>query len=145
MPGYNLISCFEQISGAQLQILASLSRLSWMCEKILRCGYFYFIKIREIILFKNPVIPWIHDSSPMIRAHLAVIFHQPFELFTYKQLIFLITRISGQMTGALTLYAATFMRYALAVTPKNYLLFACHFINFGAQLTQGGRYLKYWQ
>ncbi|EER44726.1 conserved hypothetical protein [Histoplasma capsulatum H143] len=45
--------------------------------------------------------------------------------------------ISGQMTG-------TFMRYALAVTPKNYLLFACHFVNFGAQLTQGYRYLNWW-
>ncbi|CAL5873770.1 uncharacterized protein PFLUO_LOCUS8052 [Penicillium psychrofluorescens] len=52
--------------------------------------------------------------------------------------------ISGKMTGALTIYAATFMRYALAVTPKNYLLFACHLTNFGAQSTQGYRYLKYW-
>ncbi|OXV10934.1 hypothetical protein Egran_01307 [Elaphomyces granulatus] len=52
--------------------------------------------------------------------------------------------ISGQMTGALTIYSATFMRYALAVTPQNYLLFACHAINFSAQLTQGYRYLNYW-
>lgn len=36
------------------------------------------------------------------------------------------------------------MRYALAVTPKNYLLFACHFVNEGAQLTQGYRYMNYW-
>lgn len=27
--------------------------------------------------------------------------------------------------------------------PVNYLLFACHFINEGAQLTQGYRYLQY--
>jgi len=47
------------------------------------------------------------------------------------------------MTGALVIYSATFMRYALAVTPKNYLLFACHFVNEGAQLTQGYRYLQY--
>jgi mitochondrial pyruvate carrier 1 len=47
------------------------------------------------------------------------------------------------MTGALIIYSATFMRYALAVTPKNYLLFACHFINEGAQLTQGYRFLQY--
>lgn len=47
------------------------------------------------------------------------------------------------MTGALTIYAFTFMRYSLAVTPKNYLLFACHFTNAGAQLTQGYRYLDY--
>ncbi|KAL9605087.1 MAG: hypothetical protein Q9219_000021 [cf. Caloplaca sp. 3 TL-2023] len=52
--------------------------------------------------------------------------------------------ISGRMTSALTLYSATFMRYSLAVTPKNYLLFACHFINFGSQSTQGIRFLKYW-
>ncbi|PHH61540.1 hypothetical protein CDD81_277 [Ophiocordyceps australis] len=51
--------------------------------------------------------------------------------------------ISGQMTAALCIYSATFMRYALAVTPKNYLLFACHFVNEGAQLTQGYRYLSY--
>ena len=49
------------------------------------------------------------------------------------------------MTGALVIYSATFMRYSLAVQPKNYLLFACHFINEGAQLTQGYRYLQYWQ
>ncbi len=47
------------------------------------------------------------------------------------------------MTAALTIYSATFMRYSLAVTPANYLLFACHFVNEGAQLTQGYRYLSY--
>ncbi|KAL1985242.1 hypothetical protein VTN96DRAFT_8158 [Rasamsonia emersonii] len=52
--------------------------------------------------------------------------------------------ISGRMTAALTVYSGTFMRYALAVTPKNYLLFLCHAINFSAQLTQGYRYLNYW-
>lgn len=49
------------------------------------------------------------------------------------------------MTFALCIYSATFMRYALAVTPKNYLLFLCHFVNEGAQLTQGYRYLQYHQ
>lgn len=53
--------------------------------------------------------------------------------------------ISGQMTGALVIYSGTFMRYALAVSPKNYLLFACHAINFSAQCTQGYRYLNYWK
>lgn len=52
-------------------------------------------------------------------------------------------RISGKMTFALVIYSATFMRYALAVQPKNYLLFMCHFVNEGAQLTQGYRYLSY--
>ena len=49
------------------------------------------------------------------------------------------------MTLALTGYSMTFMRYAMAVTPKNYLLFACHFVNAGAQLTQGWRYTQYWK
>ena len=47
------------------------------------------------------------------------------------------------MTGALTVYSAVFMRYALAVTPKNYLLFGCHLVNFSAQATQGYRYLSW--
>jgi hypothetical protein len=47
------------------------------------------------------------------------------------------------MTGALVIYSATFMRYALAVQLKNYLLVLCHFVNEGAQLTQGCRYLQY--
>jgi len=52
--------------------------------------------------------------------------------------------ISGKFTAALTIYSGTFMRYAFAVTPKNYLLFACHFVNFNAQLTQGYRWYDYW-
>ena len=47
------------------------------------------------------------------------------------------------MTFALCVYSATFMRYALAVTPVNYLLFGCHVVNEGAQLTQGYRYLQW--
>ena len=47
------------------------------------------------------------------------------------------------MTGALTLYSGTVMRYALAVTPANYLLFGCHAINFSSQLVQGYRYINY--
>ncbi|KAF2645471.1 UPF0041 domain protein [Massarina eburnea CBS 473.64] len=52
--------------------------------------------------------------------------------------------ISGRMTGALSLYSATFMRYAFAVSPANYLLFGCHAINFTSQVVQGYRYLGYW-
>jgi mitochondrial pyruvate carrier 1 len=48
------------------------------------------------------------------------------------------------MTAALIGYSGVFMRYALAVTPKNYLLFGCHFVNFGAQVTQAYRYTNYW-
>ncbi|KAH3683358.1 hypothetical protein WICPIJ_005681 [Wickerhamomyces pijperi] len=51
--------------------------------------------------------------------------------------------ISGPMTLALTLYSFVFMRYALAVTPKNYLLFGCHVVNSSAQLGQGYRWLMH--
>lgn len=51
--------------------------------------------------------------------------------------------ISGQMTAALFLYSSTFMRYAMAVQPKNYLMFAMHCVNWGAQTTQGYRYAEY--
>lgn len=54
-------------------------------------------------------------------------------------------RISGKMTLALCIYSATFMRYSLAVTPLNPLLFLCHFVNEGAQLTQGYRWMQYHQ
>lgn len=46
---------------------------------------------------------------------------------------------------SLAFYSGTFMRYSMAVTPKNYLLFLCHFINFNSQLVQGYRWYDYWQ
>lgn len=55
----------------------------------------------------------------------------------------IVCSISGQMTSALIVYSATFMRYSLAVSPRNFLLFGCHFINEAAQLTQGYRYMTY--
>lgn len=51
--------------------------------------------------------------------------------------------ISGPMTAALAVYSAVFMRYSLAVTPKNYLLFGCHVVNEIAQLGQGIRFINY--
>lgn len=51
--------------------------------------------------------------------------------------------ISGPMTGSLIVYSAVFMRYSMAVTPANYLLFGCHVVNEIAQLGQGYRYLNY--
>ncbi|OBZ90983.1 Mitochondrial pyruvate carrier 1 [Choanephora cucurbitarum] len=51
--------------------------------------------------------------------------------------------ISGKMTTALCVYSALFMRFALAVQPVNYLLFACHATNEVAQLTQGYRFIQY--
>ncbi|CDK25423.1 unnamed protein product [Kuraishia capsulata CBS 1993] len=51
--------------------------------------------------------------------------------------------ISGPMTVSLVLYSAVFMRYAMAVTPANYLLFGCHFVNEFAQLGQLYRFVDY--
>ena len=51
--------------------------------------------------------------------------------------------ISGPMTFALVLYSGVFMRYSLAVTPRNFLLFGCHFVNETAQLGQAYRFIDY--
>ncbi|KAG2187943.1 hypothetical protein INT44_000693 [Umbelopsis vinacea] len=51
--------------------------------------------------------------------------------------------ISGNMTAALCVYSALFMRFALAVRPVNYLLFGCHATNEVAQLVQGYRFIQY--
>lgn len=51
--------------------------------------------------------------------------------------------ISGPMTGSLIVYSLVFMRYSLAISPTNYLLFGCHFVNECAQLAQGYRWVKY--
>ncbi|CDO94974.1 unnamed protein product [Kluyveromyces dobzhanskii CBS 2104] len=51
--------------------------------------------------------------------------------------------ISGPMTVALVMYSGVFMKYSLAVTPRNFLLFGCHIVNETAQLAQGYRYLNY--
>ncbi|XP_037079926.1 mitochondrial pyruvate carrier 1-like [Pollicipes pollicipes] len=51
--------------------------------------------------------------------------------------------ISGKMTVALTCYSAVFMRFAWMVQPRNLLLFACHFTNECAQITQLGRFINY--
>jgi len=51
--------------------------------------------------------------------------------------------ISGRMTFALSCYSLLFMRFAYKVQPRNWLLFACHLTNEGAQLIQGSRLIKY--
>lgn len=51
--------------------------------------------------------------------------------------------ISGKMTLALCLYSIMFMRFAWKVQPQNMLLFACHFTNECAQVTQGVRFINY--
>eukprot|EP00472_Partenskyella_glossopodia_P006080 CAMPEP_0197517682 /NCGR_PEP_ID=MMETSP1318-20131121/2745_1 /TAXON_ID=552666 /ORGANISM="Partenskyella glossopodia, Strain RCC365" /LENGTH=249 /DNA_ID=CAMNT_0043067455 /DNA_START=90 /DNA_END=839 /DNA_ORIENTATION=+ len=51
--------------------------------------------------------------------------------------------ISVPMTSSLCIYSMLFMRFAWLVQPRNYLLFACHFFNECAQLTQLSRGIKY--
>eukprot|EP00884_Botryococcus_braunii_P001899 jgi/Botrbrau1/1170/Bobra.0162s0057.1 len=52
--------------------------------------------------------------------------------------------ISPNMTGAMCVYSLLFMRFALAIKPKNYLLFACHASNEAVQLNQFRRWYQ-WQ
>ena len=42
-------------------------------------------------------------------------------------------KISRNMTTVLFFYSCMFMRFAYRVTPRNYLLFACHFANANCQ------------
>jgi len=51
--------------------------------------------------------------------------------------------ISLPMTGTMVVYSSLFIRFAWAVSPRNYLLFACHTFNVGAQLNQLRRALEY--
>ena len=46
----------------------------------------------------------------------------------------MLQKISGNMAGAMTVYSALFMRFAWAIAPRNYLLFACHACNETVQL-----------
>ncbi|CAC9699027.1 mitochondrial pyruvate carrier protein 1, putative [Plasmodium sp. DRC-Itaito] len=51
--------------------------------------------------------------------------------------------ISEKMTSVLTIYSLLFMRYALAIKPKNYLLFSCHATNTLVQSILLYKKLKY--
>ena len=53
--------------------------------------------------------------------------------------------ISVPMTTALCIYSMLFMRFAWMVQPRNILLFACHFTNECAQLTQLWRGINFMQ
>ncbi|CAJ0918940.1 unnamed protein product [Ranitomeya imitator] len=53
------------------------------------------------------------------------------------------TKNCEKLVEALTCYSLLFMRFAYKVQPRNWLLFACHFTNEGAQLVQGSRLIKY--
>ncbi|EFN52959.1 hypothetical protein CHLNCDRAFT_26253, partial [Chlorella variabilis] len=48
--------------------------------------------------------------------------------------------ISRNMTAAMCLYSMLFMRFAWAIQPRNYLLFACHASNEVVQLNQMRRW-----
>lgn len=48
--------------------------------------------------------------------------------------------ISRNMTGAMCIYSLLFMRFAWAIQPRNYLLFACHVSNECVQLNQMRRW-----
>ncbi|GFP82442.1 mitochondrial pyruvate carrier 1 [Phtheirospermum japonicum] len=50
--------------------------------------------------------------------------------------------ISGNMTAAMCVYSALFMRFAWMVQPRNYLLLACHASNESVQLYQFSRWAK---
>jgi hypothetical protein len=45
--------------------------------------------------------------------------------------------------AVMCIYSLLFMRFSLAIQPKNYILFACHFSNEGVQLNQMRRYLQW--
>ena len=51
--------------------------------------------------------------------------------------------IDPTMTSVMIGYSALFMRFAWAVQPRNYLLFACHTFNVAAQLNQMRRAIEY--
>lgn len=51
--------------------------------------------------------------------------------------------IDTAMTGVMIGYSGLFMRFAWAVQPRNYLLFACHSFNVAAQTNQLRRSVEY--
>ncbi len=52
-------------------------------------------------------------------------------------------RISPNMTAAMCVYSLLFMRFAWAIQPRNYILFACHLSNEAVQLNQMRRYVTW--
>ena len=50
--------------------------------------------------------------------------------------------VSPKMTGVLCVYSALFMRFSLAIAPRNVLLFACHAANEVVQLNQLRRWYQ---
>jgi mitochondrial pyruvate carrier 2 len=52
-------------------------------------------------------------------------------------------KINTPLTIALSVYSGLFIRFAWMVSPRNYLLFACHIFNEGVQMTQLRRKYKH--
>ena len=50
------------------------------------------------------------------------------------------SNVSRNMTAAMCVYSLLFMRFAWAIQPRNYLLFACHACNEAVQLNQMRRW-----
>jgi hypothetical protein len=48
--------------------------------------------------------------------------------------------VNPQMTGILAVYSCVFMRWAIAISPPNYPLLACHIANSTAQVATLGKY-----
>ena len=53
------------------------------------------------------------------------------------------SEIDVRMTSILSLYSLVFVRWAIAISPPNYLLCACHLTNSSAQLVTLGKYYFY--
>lgn len=140
----------KQISGARPQISVFLSQPFWTPRKIPRCMCEDVPQTqKDLYKKKRPPPPQILMWSSITFAWSTPISCLPFLCHSltfglWADHILQLSSISGHFTAALTVYSATFMRYAMAVQPKNYLLFACHFVNFNAQLTQGYRWYDYW-
>jgi len=53
------------------------------------------------------------------------------------------SKLNPQMTPVLGIYSMIFMRWSVAVYPRNYVLFACHTVNSIAQTIQEIRIIMY--
>lgn len=51
--------------------------------------------------------------------------------------------VNPQMTGILAVYSCVFVRWAIAISPANYPLMACHIANSTTQLATLGKYMLY--
>ena len=50
------------------------------------------------------------------------------------------SEVNPQMSTILAVYSVVFMRWAIAISPANYPLFACHVVNSSAQFATLGKW-----